>query len=215
MIRSNWVLDPGKFLTRQEATKLLETSSKRAAKAKTRGSKVAIRDHFVIHLALSTGLRVAEISMLKCGDFFLKGPVCSLLVRNGKGGKKRLVRFNGDFKSHYQEYILWKQSIGETTGPGDPLILSSNTKEHMTTRALEKTFKRNAARAGISEHYSIHCLRHTYACELYRASGYNLRLVQKQLGHSSIATTQVYADVMEPDMQKALRRLYKTARKQA
>jgi len=40
-------------------------------------------------------------------------------------------------------------------------------------------------------------------------SGYNLRLVQKQLGHSSIHTTEVYADVMEPDIQDALRELYK------
>ena len=41
-----------------------------------------------------------------------------------------------------------------------------------------------------------------------KASGYNLRLVQKQLGHSSIRTTEVYADVMEPDTQKALEKLY-------
>ncbi len=38
--------------------------------------------------------------------------------------------------------------------------------------------------------------------------GYNLRLVQKQLGHSHIGTTQAYADVVEPDMQRALERLY-------
>jgi site-specific recombinase XerD len=131
-----------------------------------------------------------------------------LVVRKGKGGRKRLVRFNGSFKRHYEEYILWKQTVDEPTESGDPLIRSSNTGTHMTTRALEKVFKRCAARAGLSSHYSIHCLRHTYACELYRASGYNLRLVQKQLGHANIGTTEVYADVMEPDMQKALQKLY-------
>jgi site-specific recombinase XerD len=78
----------------------------------------------------------------------------------------------------------------------------------MTTRAIEKAFKRTAARAGLSSYYSIHCLRHTYACQLHKAGGYNLRLVQKQLGHSSIRTTEVYADVMEPDTQKTLERLY-------
>jgi len=208
MIRSNWVLDPGKFLTREEASKLLETVRNRAKIALARSNKVAVRDWFIVDLALSTGLRVMEIAQLKCGDFFFKGPVCSLLVRKGKGGKKRLVRFNGAFKRRYEEYIQWKQSVGESTEPGDPLLLSSNTGRHMTTRAIEKAFKRSAARAGLPEHYSIHCLRHTYACELYRASGYILRLVQKQLGHSHIGTTQVYADVMEPDMQRALRKLY-------
>jgi len=208
MIRSNWVLDPGKFLSQEEVNRLLETARKRAEVALARGNKVAVRDYFIVDLALSTGLRVAEIADLKCRDIFLRERFCALLVRNGKGGKKRLVRFNGSFKRHYEEYLLWKQSVGEPTGSGDPLFLSSNTGTHMTTRAIEKAFKRTAARADLSFHYSIHCLRHTYACELYRASGYNLRLVQKQLGHVYISTTQVYADVVEPDMQRALQRLY-------
>jgi len=211
MIKSNWVLDPGKFLSRQEVDRLLETARKRAELAVARGNKVAVRDYFIVDLALSTGLRVAEIADLKCGDIFLRERFCALLVRNGKGGKKRLVRFNGAFKKHYEEYILWKQTVGEPTGLSDPVFLSSNTGGHMTTRALEKAFKRTAARVGLRSHYSIHCLRHTYACELYRASGYNLRLVQKQLGHSHIGTTQVYADVVEPDMQRALERLYNPA----
>jgi site-specific recombinase XerD len=211
MIKSNWVLDPGKFLSREEMSKLLETAKKRAGVAIIRGNKVAVRDYFVVDLALSTGLRVAEIANLKCKDIFLREKFCALLVRNGKGDKKRLVRFNGAFKKHYQEYIRWKETIGESTGLSDPLFLSSNTSRRMTTRALEKAFKRTAARAGLPSRYSIHCLRHTYACELYRASGYNLRLVQKQLGHACIATTEVYADVVEPDMQRALERLYNPA----
>ncbi|MBN2331031.1 MAG: tyrosine-type recombinase/integrase [Candidatus Aenigmarchaeota archaeon] len=208
MLRANWVLDPGKFLSREEVDRLLETARRRAEAALAKGLKVAVRDYFVVDLALSTGLRVAEIANLKCKDIFLNDRMCALLVRNGKGGKKRLVRFNGSFGRHYEEYVLWKQAFGEPAGPGDPLLLSSNTGGHMTTRAIEKAFKRTAARASLPSRYSIHCLRHTYACELYRASGYNLRLVQKQLGHAHIATTQVYADVVEPDMQRALQRLY-------
>ncbi|NVL91383.1 MAG: tyrosine-type recombinase/integrase [Desulfobacterales bacterium] len=211
MIRTNWVLDPGKFLSREEVNRLLETAMKRATAAIARGNKVAVRDYFIVDMALSTGLRVAEIAELKCRDIFLRENFCALLVRNGKGGKKRLVRFNGAFKQHYEEYLLWKQTVGEPTGLGDPLFLSSNTGGHITTRGIEKAFKRSAARAGLPPHYSIHCLRHTYACELYRAGGYNLRLVQKQLGHAHIGTTQVYADVVEPDMQRALQRLYAPA----
>jgi integrase/recombinase XerD len=214
MFKSNWVLDPEKFLSREEVNRLIETARKRASVAIARGNKVAVRDYFIVDLALSTGLRVAEIADLKCKDIFLRERFCALLVRNGKGGKKRLVRFNGSFKQHYDEYICWKQSVGEPVGPDDPLILSSNTGSRMTTRAIEKAFKRTAARAELSSRYSIHCLRHTYACELYKASGYNLRLVQKQLGHSHIGTTQVYADVVEPDMQRALQRLYASAPKE-
>jgi len=160
MIKSNWVLDPGKFLTREEVNRLLETAKKRAELALARGNKVAVRDYFIVDLALSTGLRVAEIADLKCKDIFLRDRFCALLVRNGKGGKKRLVRFNGSFKSHYMAFVAWKQTVGEPTGLSDPLFLSSNTGRHMTTRALEKAFKRTAARAGLPSHYSIHCLRH-------------------------------------------------------
>lgn len=205
----NWVLEPGKFMSREEAKALLETGRKRAELAVAKGQKVSVRDYFIVDLALSTGLRVMEIAQLNCGNIFIRDGISSLLVRRGKGGKKRLVRFGGSLRRHLNKYILWKQAIGEPTGSSNPLLLSIATGSYMSTRAIQKAFKRTAAKAGLSIHYSIHCLRHTYACQLYKASGYNLRLVQKQLGHSSIRTTEVYADVMEPDIQDALRRLYK------
>lgn len=205
----NWILEPSKFLSREEAKKLLETARDRAEVAYAKRQKTPVRDYFIMDLALSTGLRVMEIAQLNCGDVFIREGIPSLLVRNGKCGKRRLVRFSDLLKDHLNEYMSWKQDIGEPAGPSDPLFLSSNTGSYLTTRAIEKAFKRTAAKAGLSVHYSIHCLRHTYACQLYKASGYNLRLVQKQLGHSSIHTTEVYADVMEPDIKDALRKLYK------
>jgi len=72
MIKSNWILDPGKFLSREEVNKLQETARKRAEVALARGQKVAVRDYFILDLALSTGLRVAEIANLKCKDIFLR-----------------------------------------------------------------------------------------------------------------------------------------------
>ena len=207
--QSNWILDPDKFLSKQEAVKLLDSARQRAEQALARKQKVAVRDYFIIDIALSTGLRVMEIAGLNCGDVFLKDNISSLIVRKGKGGKKRQVLFNGSFTKHCKEYLFWKQSIGEPIEPDKPLLLSSNTGKHMSKRAIQKTFKRCAEKAGIALHYSIHCLRHTYACQLYKASNYNLRLVQKQLGHARISTTEVYSDVMKPDLHKALKKLYK------
>lgn len=204
----NWVLDPGKFLSREEVRKLLQTAKANADKALGGRHKVAVRDYFIVDLALSTGLRVMEVSRLDCGDVFVHNGHAALLVRKGKGGKKRLVRFNGAFKGHCEQYLLWKKTVSEPVGPEDPLILSSNTGTHMSTRALQKAFKRTAAKAELSSHFSFHCLRHTYACHLYKASGYNLRLVQKQLGHSSSRITEVYADVINPDVTNSLEKLY-------
>jgi integrase len=205
---ADWVLEPDKFLSLEEAKKLLGVTKQRAERALLRKQKIAVRDYFIIDLALSTGLRVMEIARLKCGDLFIGNGNPCLVVRKGKGGRKRIVKFSDAFACHCTEYLHWKETIGELTLPLAPLLTSSMTGKHLTTRAIQKAFKRSAARAGMSTHYSIHSLRHTFACQLYRASSYNLRLVQKQLGHASIRTTEVYADVMEPDVECALERLY-------
>lgn len=204
MRETSWVLGPDKYLKKDEASRFLNVARHRAEI----GRKVPVRDYFIIHLALTTGLRVMEIAALKCRDLFLDGQVCSVFVRKGKGNKKRLVYFTGPFRNHCKEYFKWKQTIGESIESEEPLIVSSNTGDHMTTRAIQKVFKRAAEKAKLNPNYSIHATRHTYACFLLKASNWNLRLVQKQLGHSKISTTQVYADVMMPDVKKALDRLY-------
>ncbi len=206
---SNWVLEPDKYLNKNEISRLLEVTKRRAEVARVRGKKVAIRDYFIIQLALTTGLRVMEIAALNCCDLFLNDKICSVLVRKGKGNKKRIVYFTGPFRKHCHQYLKWKQQIGESVELDKPLIVSSNTGGDMTTRGLQKVFKRSAKRAQLSPGYSIHATRHTFACFLLKASNWNLRLVQKQLGHARISTTQVYADVMMPDVKKVLDRLYK------
>jgi len=77
----------------------------------------------------------------------------------------------------------------------------------MTRSAIQKVFKKMAMKSRLPEHYSIHSLRHTYATNLYKASGYNLRLVQKQLGHTNINTTTVYSDVISKDLDAAIEKL--------
>jgi integrase len=78
----------------------------------------------------------------------------------------------------------------------------------LSRRQLQNIFGRMTSATGLARR-GIHSLRHTYATFLYRASGGNLRLVQKQLGHARITTTQVYADVLDEDAQEALERLYR------
>ncbi len=187
---------------------LLAVARDLAELARLTKRKVAVRDYFIVHLGLRTGLRVMEIAALNCGDLFLEEGVSAVLVREGKGMKKRTVFFGSQLRAHCREYLRWKQSQGEPVDSDSPLLLSSVTGSHMSTRALQKAFKRCAKRAGLAASYSIHCLRHTFACFLLKASGWNLRLVQKQLGHSKVSTTEVYADVMPQDIERAVNGLY-------
>lgn len=147
MRTSNWVLEPNKYLNKLEAMRLLSTARLQAEDAISKNKKIAVRDYFVIHLALMTGLRVMEIAALKISDIFLDEEVCSILVRKGKGGKKRIVRFTRSLKDHCKNYLSWKQKHNESTKPQAPLLRSSNTGDHMTTRAIQKIFKRCAKRA--------------------------------------------------------------------
>ena len=195
-----WTLDPGKFLAPDEVRLLRKILSDAATVARARGAQAAVRDQLIIELGLGTGLRVSEISNLKVDDLYLKKGQNTLHVRNGKGGKARTVQFSPGLKNLIQGYLDYRKS-------GSDYLFPSQRNPRMTPSAIQQVFKRWAVKAGLPKRYSIHCLRHTYATRLHKASGYNLRLVQKQLGHSSVSTTQVYADVLSEDVTKALANL--------
>ncbi len=142
-------------------------------------------------------MRVSELSNLKIEDLYLKKGQNSLLVKNGKGGKDRVVQFSAKLKELILEYLNYRQSASVHLFP-------SKHGDQITASGIQQVFKKWAAKASLPSHYSIHSLRHTYAVRLYKASSYNLRLVQKQLGHSSVSTTQVYADVMDVDVDQAM-----------
>jgi site-specific recombinase XerD len=195
-----WIISPDKFLDQDEVRRLRKTLRDAATLARTRGTQAAVRDQLIIELALGSGLRVSELANLKVEELFLKKGQNSLHVRNGKGGKNRVVQFGANLKEQILQYLDYRKS-------DSPYLFPSQRRECMTPSAIQQVFKRWAARAEIPRRYSIHSLRHTYATRLYRASGYNLRAVQKQLGHSSVSTTQIYADVMDSDVTEAVANL--------
>ena len=189
-----------KFLDDQEVKQLQETIEKAMLFAKRKGRQLAVRDYTILELALGTGLRVSEISNLKLDDLNLKKGQTSLIVRHGKGDKLRQVRFSSRLKDILQGYLDYRDK-------DSPYLFYSERQDTMTTSAIQKMFKKYAKKAGLSERYSIHSLRHTYATKIYKASGYNLRMVQKQLGHSSPSISAIYADVIDEDLEEAVEKL--------
>ena len=197
---SQWIITPDKFLSTQETRSLRSQASNHAILARTKGTQNAVRNHLIIELALGTGLRVSEIACLKIKDLHLGKGQNSLIVRNGKGGKDRVVSFNSTLKKLIADYLDYRTSKSQ-------YLFHSERAEQMTRFGIGRVFKKLAKLSGISNHHSIHSLRHTYATNLYKASEYNLHLVQKQLGHSSITTTSVYSDVISKDLDIALEKL--------
>ena len=194
----SWILGEEKFLNQGEIRRLYRDCEKLAKNC----SAVAVREFFLVDLAMSTGLRVSEVRHLNCGDIGKH----SLMVINGKCGKNRIVRFSTDFARHYEKYKQWKQGIGESLKNEAPLI-TNGRGGCMSVRGLQKMFERCLRRSGIEGH-SIHHARHTYATFLLKASNNNLRMVQKQLGHSSITlTVDTYTHWMPGKNREAMDRL--------
>jgi len=195
-----WTITPDKYLTADEVKQLRKTCQEHALIAKSKGNQAPVRDAAIIELALGTGLRVSELANLRIEHLFLKKGQNSLLVKKGKGNKDRVVMFNAKLKKQIQDYLDYRLS-------GSLYVFPSERGDRMTTSAIQKVFKKLAKKAGLPGRYSIHSLRHTHATELYKASGYNLRLVQQQLGHSSPTITSVYSAVLNKDLEKAVENL--------
>ena len=196
----NWIITPDKYLTPEEAKQLRKTCHERATIAKSRGIQAPVRDALIIELALGSRLRVSEMANLKVEDLYLKRGQGSIYVKNGKGGKDRVVDIGSNLKKKILEFLDYRNM-------NSSYLFPSERGEKMSRSGIQQVFKKWAKKSGLPSHYSIHSLRHTYATNLYKASGYNLRLVQKQLGHSSPSRTQVYADVMNSDVEEALKNL--------
>ncbi len=194
-----WTLTPDKYLNEEEVKRLVRTCTDASELAEKRGYWLAVRDWMIIDLTLNTGLRVQEVSDLKVSDLFLNYNESSLVVENGKGGKRRVVRFSPRTKSHLKKYLEFREQES-------PYLFCSSRGEQLTRSALQKIFKKWAKRAGLPEHHSFHSMRHYHACHLYKISNNNLRLVQRQLGHASVMSTQVYADIMDEDAEEVFNR---------
>ena len=201
----NWDLGLQNFLTHKETQKLRRYL--RISRESNRWKRVRIIEMGVLELGLNTGLRIKELSSLCCGDIYLNGEFSFIHVRNGKGGKSGIVRIGSKISRFLKQCFQWKESIGEGINNDAPLFVSSNTKKHLSCRAVQEMFKRCCKRAGIERNVHAHMMRHTYASNLLEKSGHNLRFVQQQLRHSSIKTTETYCRVLD-SAYKALDKLY-------
>jgi integrase len=205
-----WQITRDKFLSKEERDRLIKKTEEKAIVDLAKGRSTWVRRWMLVDLALFSGLRVFEISALTIGDLRLNGSEKLISIRKGKGGKAGYVTIDKALAKHLKEFIAWKKTTGERVDAEAPLLTGSSDGRPYTTRSLQLQFKEVLKNAGLPEHYSIHSCRHTFATYLLAESG-NLRLVQKQLRHSSPGVTAVYADVTPEDVSKAMENLRDTS----
>jgi site-specific recombinase XerD len=200
-----WTLDRQKFLSEIEIKKLRRVVEDKALADLQKGRTTWPRFWMAIDLAIGAGLRVFEIANLILDNLNLNSKEPRIRV-TGKGNRTRDVYIAKDLLKHISDFLEWKKVMDESINPNDYLLISSHGKSY-STRTLQYAFKVSLKEAGLPEYYSIHACRHSYGTYLYQKTK-NLRLVQKQLGHSSITTTTVYADVPMEEAIEAVKGLY-------
>ena len=132
------------------------------------------RDRLIVRLIYATGVRVSELCAINVEDIDFEEQTIRV---KGKGDKIRTVFVDEETLDVINGFI------GNTIQ--GPLFLGQQGN-HLSPRTVQHLFKQYAP-AGITPHK----IRHSYASELYRRSK-NLRVVQENLGHSSIKTTEIY-----------------------
>lgn len=160
-----------------------------------------LRDRAILELLFSSGLRVSELVGLDRDHINLKRR--EFTVR-GKGQKDRPVFISDEAAAWIEQYLAKR---ADNTKPlfirysGTKQVDNSGNFTRLTARSVQRMVSRYAKLAGITKHVSPHTLRHSFATDLLM-NGADLRSVQAMLGHSNIATTQIYTHVTDPHLKE-------------
>ncbi len=155
------------------------------------------RGHAILQLLFSTGLRVSELCSLG-NDIDLGQDELSI---RGKGGKVRVVFISDSAKKAVSAYLKLRKDMSDAlfvkiSDEKKRGTQPENKEDGLTRRSIERIVKRYATIAGISKKVTPHVIRHCFATDLL-SNGADLRSVQAMLGHSNIATTQIYTHVTD------------------
>lgn len=175
-------------LAQKQASNLMQTASN--LDDEENSVTIRMRDHAVLEVLYSSGIRVSELTGLDIKD--LDFTRCTMRVI-GKGNKERVVPFGQPAKEAIQTYLTKARAELANEKSGNALFLGTRGKR-LDTRQVRRILTNAIARVEGLVNVSPHDLRHSAATHMLEG-GADLRIVQELLGHSSLATTQKYTHV--------------------
>ena len=171
-----------------------------------------LRDRAIIELLFSSGLRVSELVSLNRDHINLTRR--EFMVR-GKGQKDRPVFVSMSAAEHVKNYLDARHDnlpalfISYSRRLAKPSV--SGDYRRLSARSIQRMVSHYARLAGITKHVSPHTMRHSFATDLLM-NGADLRAVQSMLGHSNIATTQIYTHVTDQHLKDVHERFHSDTR---
>lgn len=189
------------FLHYEEVERMLEAVS-------ADDDEQHLRDRAILELLFSSGLSVSELVNLNRDHINTKRR--EFMVR-GKGQKDRPVFVSKAAAEHVDTYLAARHdslaplflnySRNNTAGE------TSGDYRRLTSRSIQRLIAKYAKLAGITKHVSPHTMRHSFATDLLM-NGADIRSVQSMLGHSNIATTQVYTHVTDAHLREVYEKFH-------
>jgi len=187
--------------------KAISIAQVEALLAATDGDEPArVRDKALLELLYATGARVSEAVSLNVDDV-VDGDVVRLF---GKGGKQRIVPLGSYARRALDGYLVRARPEFSARGGATPALFLGVRGARLSRQNAWLVLRAAAERAELGIDVSPHTLRHSFATHLLEG-GADVRVVQELLGHSSVATTQIYTLVTAD----ALRDMYSTAHPRA
>lgn len=164
-----------KNMAQEQISKLLDNQSQ---------EPIDVRDRAMLELMYSSGLRLSELQGLDLNHLNMRNKEVRVL---GKGSKERILPF-GHHATHALQAWL---KVRLLFNPKDQALFVSSQGNRMSHRSIQKRMEIWGIRQGLDAHLNPHKLRHSFATHMLEASS-DLRAVQELLGHSNLATTQIY-----------------------
>jgi len=191
-----------KWLEKKQRAALLRAVDKEVENAVRRYPRLRLmylRDAAIVKLILFAGLRVGEIIQLRMTDVTLDERKGSVIVREGKGTKRREIPLNAKVRKALLDYLHMRLEVERCE------LFIGQRNEGVQSKTIQRAVQRFAKRAGINN-ATPHTLRHSFAKALIDAD-VSLEMVATLLGHSNLNTTRIYTTPGEEDLEDAVGKL--------
>lgn len=179
-----------KFLSLNESLRLLETS----------GNGTSVRNFCIITLFLNCGMRLSELVGINISDVDFHENRIRIL---GKGNKERMVYLNPACVDALQNHLAVRNANKKALD--EPALFISNQNKRISRRRVQQIVINTLKKAGLGDKgLTTHKLRHTAATLMYQYGDADVLTLKELLGHSSIATTEIYTHLNDESVRRAI-----------